>query len=104
MILSFINIRKVPREGWKPRASPSVFNTSLGTLQMLMNGKSCLIPLINIGEIPFMTTLELLISVAEESYKAQSHLSFKPVRRKEARDVYNLQTNPLLGLLFELLY
>ena len=49
MILSFINIRKVPREvlkteGEEPRASPSVFNTSLGTLQMLMNGKSCLIP------------------------------------------------------------
>ena len=34
MILSFINICKVPRE-----ASPSVFNTSLGTLRMLMNGK-----------------------------------------------------------------
>ena len=31
---------------WKPRASPSVFNTSLGTLRMLMNGKSCLIPLL----------------------------------------------------------
>ena len=45
MILSFINICKVPREGLKPRASPSVFNTSLGTLQKLMNGKSCLIPL-----------------------------------------------------------
>ena len=44
MILSFINIRKVPRE-----ASPSVFNTSLGTLQMLMNGKSCLIPLLTLG-------------------------------------------------------
>ena len=24
------------------------FNTSLGTLRMLMNGKSCLIPLINV--------------------------------------------------------
>ena len=33
MILSFINIRKVPREGWKHRASPSVFNTSPGTLR-----------------------------------------------------------------------
>ena len=30
---------------WKPRASPSVFNTCLGTLRMLMNGKSCLIPI-----------------------------------------------------------
>ena len=46
MILSFINICKVTREGLKPRASPSVFNTSLGTLQILMNGKSCLIPLL----------------------------------------------------------
>ena len=46
MILLFINIRMVPREGWKPRASPSIFNASLGTLRMLMNGKSCLIPLL----------------------------------------------------------
>ena len=30
---------------WKPRALPTVFNTSLGTLRMLMNGKSCLIPI-----------------------------------------------------------
>ena len=30
----------------KQVTSPSVFNTSLGTLQMLMNGKSCLIPLL----------------------------------------------------------
>ena len=44
--LSFINIRKVPREGWKSWATPSVFNTSLRTLRMLMNGKSCLIPLL----------------------------------------------------------
>ena len=49
----FINIRKVPREvlktegearGFQPsrgtlRMSPSVFNTSLGTLRMLMNDK-----------------------------------------------------------------
>ena len=27
----------------------NVFNTSLGTLQMLMNGKSCLIPLIMVN-------------------------------------------------------
>ena len=33
MILSFINIPKIPREGRKPRVLPSVFNTSLGTLQ-----------------------------------------------------------------------
>ena len=46
MILSFINIRKVSREGRKPRASPSVFNNALGTLRMLMNGISCLIPLL----------------------------------------------------------
>ena len=39
MILSFINIRKVPRE---------MLKTSLGTLRMLMNGKSCLIPILNI--------------------------------------------------------
>ena len=26
--------------------SPSIFNTSLGTLGMLMNGKSCLIPIL----------------------------------------------------------
>ena len=37
MILSFINICKVPRE---------VLKTSLGTLRMLMNGKSCLIPVL----------------------------------------------------------
>ena len=37
MILSFINIRKVPRE---------MLKTSLRTLQMLMNGKSCLIPIL----------------------------------------------------------
>ena len=40
MILSFIYIRMIPREGWKPRASPSVFNTSLGTLRMFMNDPS----------------------------------------------------------------
>ena len=39
----FINIRKVPREVLKTegeaRGSPSVFNTSRGTLRMLMNDK-----------------------------------------------------------------
>ena len=50
MILSFINSRKVPREvlkteGVGPSATPSVFNTFLGTLRMLMNGKSCMTPL-----------------------------------------------------------
>ena len=40
MILPFINIRKVPREMLK-----TGFNTSIGTLRMLMNGKSCLIPM-----------------------------------------------------------
>ena len=43
MILSFINIRKVPREMLKTEGS--VFNTSLETLRMFMNGKSCLIPI-----------------------------------------------------------
>ena len=37
MILSFINIRTVPRE---------MLKTSLRTLRMLMNGKSCLIPIL----------------------------------------------------------
>ena len=46
MVLSFITVRGVPRGGWGPRASPSVFSTSLGTLRMLMDGKSCLIPLL----------------------------------------------------------
>ena len=53
MILSFINIRKVPREVLKTEGEfarslgkASVFNTSLGTLQILMNGKSCLIPIL----------------------------------------------------------
>ena len=45
MILTFVNIRKVHREVLKTRNSPSVFNTFLGTLRMLMNGKSCLNPL-----------------------------------------------------------
>ena len=36
---SFINIRKVPREMLKTRAKPKVFNTSLGTLRMLLNDK-----------------------------------------------------------------
>ena len=40
MILSCINIRKVPRE---------MLKTSLGTLRMLMNGKSCLIPIFQWG-------------------------------------------------------
>ena len=35
----FINIRKVPREVLKTRASPSVFNISRGTLRMLLNDK-----------------------------------------------------------------
>ena len=32
---------------WKPRASPSAFNTYLRTLRMLMNRKSVLIPIVN---------------------------------------------------------
>ena len=32
---------------WKPRASHSVFNTSLRTFRTLMNGKPCLIPVLN---------------------------------------------------------
>ena len=55
MILSCINIRNVPREGCKPRASSSVFNTSLGTLRMLMNGTSCLIRLLPLyADVPVM--------------------------------------------------
>ena len=53
MVIKFINIRKVPREGEKPLATPSVFNTSLGTLRMLMNGKSCLIPLLEVSTLTF---------------------------------------------------
>ena len=41
MILLFINIRKVPREVLKTEG-----NTSLGTLRMLMNGKTCLIAIV----------------------------------------------------------
>ena len=49
--MSFINIRKVPQEVLKTdgKASPrfsSVFNNSRGTLRMLMNDKSCLIPIL----------------------------------------------------------
>ena len=33
-------------------ASPSLFNTFLGTLRMLMNGKSCLIPIISTLSVP----------------------------------------------------
>ena len=43
MILSFISIRKVPREVLK----------TLRTLQMLMNGKSCLIPILKGHVIKF---------------------------------------------------
>ena len=42
MILSFINIRKVPWE---------MLKTSLGTLRMLMNGKSCLIPIVKFSDL-----------------------------------------------------
>ena len=41
MILSFTNIRKVSRES----ENVVFFNTSLGTLGMLINEKSCLVPL-----------------------------------------------------------
>ena len=46
MILSFINIRKVPREVLKTEGEARGFQPSRGTLRMLMNGKSCLIPLL----------------------------------------------------------
>ena len=35
---------------------PSVFNTSLGTLRMLMNGKSCLIPLLLYNSLMLKTS------------------------------------------------
>ena len=44
MILSFIYIHKVPWEMLKTEGD----NTSLRTLRMLMNGKSCLIPILYI--------------------------------------------------------
>ena len=41
------NINRVSYNmGIKPRAKPEVFNTSLGTMRMLMNEKSCLIIII----------------------------------------------------------
>ena len=46
MILSFINTRKVPREVLKTEGEARGFQPSQGTLRMLMNGKSCLIPLL----------------------------------------------------------
>ena len=49
MVLSFINIAQT---------SPSVFNTSLGILRMLMNGKSYLIPIIFTKTLVCMLTLD----------------------------------------------
>ena len=68
MILSFINILKVPREGLKPRDSPSVLNTYLETLRMLMNGKSCLIPLL------------LHTTTLRKHYSVPNEVSFEFVR------------------------
>ena len=45
MILSCINIRKVPRE---------MLKTSLGTLRMLMKRKSALIPILKIAETDYL--------------------------------------------------
>ena len=65
MILSFVNIRKVPREVLKTEGEPEVFNTSLGTLRMLMNEKSCLIPLMKQSKLPedkeMRTNMDILI-------------------------------------------
>ena len=50
MILSFINISKIPREVLKTSGFALDFQHlpwDLGTLQMLMNGKSCYIPILN---------------------------------------------------------
>ena len=61
MILSFINIRKVPREMLKTEGE---FNTSLGTLRMLMNGKSCLIPILNTSTYTFKQDYILVTSLS----------------------------------------
>ena len=42
----FINIRKVPREVLKTEGEARGFQSSRGTLRMLMNEKSCLIAII----------------------------------------------------------
>ena len=44
MILSFVDIRKVPREMLKTSGFALGFQHLLGTLRFLMNGKSYLIP------------------------------------------------------------
>ena len=46
MIFHSLNIRKVPREVLKTEGEARDFQPSRGTLRMLMNGKSCLIPII----------------------------------------------------------
>ena len=56
MILSFINIRR----------SPLFFNTSLGTLRTLMNGKSYLIPLLKLNK-------QILINISTVSSSVASN-------------------------------
>ena len=46
MVFQWFNIRQVPREVLKTAASGLGFNTYLGTWQMLMHEKPCLIPIL----------------------------------------------------------
>ena len=72
-------------------ASPSVFNTSLGTLRMLMNGKSCFIPLLD------CTIATFVVPILQKTgwfSNVTAHIYIYPVGQQE----FSCDDNVLLTL------
>ena len=71
-------------------ASPSVFNTSLGTMQMLMNGKSCLIPLLVHSELNELDQIASShhTSFILEVFNCSEQVALHKYNRKHRLDVH----------------
>ena len=78
MILSFINIRKIPREMLKTSGFALGLQPSLGTLRMLMNGKSYLIPILFIDNKPIekVSKQKLLGVFVDENRIWTAHIDY----------------------------
>ena len=90
---------------WKPRASPSVFNTSLGTLRMLVNGKSCLIPiLVSYGKISknaiFLSDVEIFNQIINFSSSKVVTMPVSGLFRRYATFYDHLIWNPDVFMIY----
>ena len=87
IILSFINIRKIPRE---------VLKTSLGTFRMLMNEKSCLIPILKSILVARPKYLACMVSLHSQRH-FKTHLHFLPGVAELKRNIIDLIIIPFLA-------